>query len=186
MTSIDPKGEGHVVWSAYDRSGCRVYYSRTKNSGGSWSRPTVVSGPQGCATFPSVGATDDGVAVGWYGTDRHRGMGSSDRRRRQVGSPLKWARFAVDPYQDEVSLRTTWHVFARLLVPGRGWGPTWKVTERPILQGALGRNLLDFFEIELGDDSRIHMAFASGSDPGGTKTVYARSTRLLSGSRRRE
>jgi hypothetical protein len=115
---------------------------------GTWGEPSVVS-PAGHHRMPWVAAGRDGAAVmAWYGTPD-----------AEIGASSQWFL----------------HVAAT-----RDAGATWSVQvadPEPVFTGALGRDLLDFFQVELGPDGAVHVAY-SKLPPGGEREeqlTYVRS-----------
>lgn len=154
-----PAGSGSYPVGAYDEAGTlwladyrsvqvdgetvgQEVYVTHRDPDGMWSgEVTVLSPPDGYHRMPWLAAGADGaVALAWYGNPTN---GSADG---------------------------DWYLYAAASKDG---GATWDVVHAdrdPVFQGVLGRDLLDFLQVDLGPEGAIHIAYSDqwvdGEAPG--------------------
>ncbi|MFA5943115.1 MAG: hypothetical protein WC876_01475 [Candidatus Thermoplasmatota archaeon] len=140
-TSTIPAG-GNFPVAAFDGAGSmfgaggeddELFVAR-RDADGAWNEPVKVS-PAGNHRMPwfATGAAAGTAALCWYGTPDAK-----------IGPTSEW--FV--------------HVAHSL---GNGENGTWAVTiadAEPVFTGALGRDLLDFFQCEVGPDGAVHVAYS--------------------------
>ena len=169
-TAVDDAGNGYVTWATYDNKGCDVYYASSTDDGKSWNEPVRVSSGRGCATFPWLAAGDDGkIAVVWYETP--------------FSKELPGVTGAV-AYQDAVPADATWGVHAAAITNATSAKPSITSaeipTKGPILLGPLTRELWDFFQVAIGPDGRMYIAFVKKftgeENDTGPQTWFVKST----------
>jgi hypothetical protein len=168
--AVDSAGNGYTTWSTFDKDGCDVYYAASTNNGKSWGAPIKVNQTPGCATFPWITAGDDGkIALVWYQTSATT-IGKSPTvaqrgRSLAMGNPTDLAKAPLLAFQDEVDKNATWHVRAAAITGATSAKP--KVyegevpTKTPVMVGPLNRELWDFFQLDIGPDGRIYIAFVT-------------------------
>jgi hypothetical protein len=104
-----------------------------RTADGKWDPPVKVSPPIGHHRMPWIAAGGAGkAAVAWYGT-----LEESDKAQ--------------------------WYLFVAVTLDGHEVVPHWQVAiadPEPILVGTLGRQLLDFLQVEIGPDGAIHVAYS--------------------------
>ena len=158
-----PTGGGSYPVGAYDENGTlwlvdhrsvegggQEIFVTSRSIDGSWSNVTVISPPDGFHRMPWIAAGADGAAtVAWYGKD---GADSPDG---------------------------DWHLYVAATKNG---GARWDAAvadATPVFQGNLGRDLLDFLQVDLGPDGAVHVAYSrnDGSGPDGNeeRLIYVRS-----------
>lgn len=138
-TTTGPSG-GNFPVGAFDEGG-RMYLSGSRDDAisvavrerdGAWRPALNVSGP-GHHRMPWLAAGADGAAVvAWYGTNAT----------------------AIDAGSE-------WYLHVALTLDG---GRTWQTRIAdpvPVLVGDLQRQLLDFFQVEVGPDGAIHVAYSA-------------------------
>ena len=138
-TTTIPSGGGFPA-GAFDEGG-RLYgvgaaddaiAVAVRQPNGDWSPAVTVSGP-GHHRMPWLAAGASGAAVAaWYGTS-----------------------------DTEVGAGSEWFLHVALTLDG---GATWEVQVAdpvPVLVGDLQRQLLDFFQVEVGPDGAVHVAYSS-------------------------
>lgn len=150
-----PAGDGAYPVGAYDEAGTlwladyreaegggQEVYVTHRSADGAWSEDVlVVSPPDGFHRMPWLAAGADGsVAIAWYGKD---GGGSEDG---------------------------DWYLYAAAT---KDHGAHWDVVHAdpdPVFQGVLGRDLLDFLQVDIGPDGGVHIAYSDqwvdGQAPG--------------------
>lgn len=154
-----PAGSGSYPVGAYDESGTlwladyrgvqvdgetvgQEVYITHRGPDGTWSENvTVLSPPDGYHRMPWLAAGADGaVALAWYGNPQN---GSADG---------------------------DWYLYAAAT---KDHGATWDVVHAdpdPVFHGVLGRDLLDFLQVDLGPEGAIHIAYSDqwvdGQPPG--------------------
>ena len=192
MTAMDGAGTAYVTWSEYDFRGCDVYYSYSSDAGRSWSDPIRLSRRPGCATFPTLDASDRGdLAAAWYETPTTQD--NTPGRRTTVPSDYasRYGGFALPllSYQDDVDGDAEWFVETAAVERADTRRPLVtraRATRDPILTGALERRLIDFFEVALGRDGRLHVAFGEDVDgDAAPRSWYVGSRKSLFGDRRK-
>lgn len=110
----------------------RIYVSR-RASDGTWSDPVMVTPDFGHHRMPWIAAGGAAkVAVAWYGTLEEK----TDAK---------------------------WFVFVAVSLDADAPNPHWQVAiadPEPVLVGTLGRQLLDFLQVEIGPDGAVHVAYS--------------------------
>lgn len=110
----------------------RIYVSR-RSPDGSWSDAFMVTPDFGHHRMPWIAAGGAGkAAVAWYGTL-------------------------------EEKTDATWFLFVAVSLDADAPDPHWQVAiadPEPILVGNLGRQLLDFLQVEIGPDGAVHVAYS--------------------------
>ena len=169
-SAVDSAGNGYVTWGTYDNGGCDVYYAASTNDGKSWNKPVKVNSGGGCATFPWIAAGADGkISVVWYET--------------QYSKTIPGVSQAL-AYQDAIPADTPWTVHAAAIT--RATAPKPSITSAeiptkgPILLGPLQRELWDFFQVTIGPDGRMYIAFVKKftgeENDAGPQTWFVKST----------
>lgn len=154
---FDEAGHLYVVGNA----GQRVSYSwrephDTDLAGGEdlWHEGVTV-GPNGTHRMPWAAAGADGaMAIAWYGTEN-----------------------------ETIGPDTEWYLYVAASRNATAADPRWDWTKAdpdPIFTGELGRDLLDFLQVEIGPDGAIHVAYsdqspATGPDGNEERLTYVRS-----------
>ncbi|MGB1585509.1 MAG: hypothetical protein ACPHID_00495 [Thermoplasmatota archaeon] len=180
MRSLDCSQDGGATWSteasqipvggfdaypvgAYDENGT-LWMAETqvaadgtqaiavagRHTDGTWTDLTTILPGDGYHRMPWIAAGADGAAaIAWYGK---RGNDTPDG---------------------------DWHLFAAATQDG---GDRWDVVQAdptPVFHGNLGRDLLDFLQVDLGPDGAVHVAYSrnDGSGPDGNeeRLIYVRS-----------
>lgn len=121
-----------------------------RHADGTWTDLTLLMEGDGFHRMPWIAAgTDGAAAVAWYGK---RGNDTQDG---------------------------DWHLYVAATQDG---GARWDIAvadPTPVFQGALGRDLLDFLQVDLGPDGAVHVAYSrnDGSGPDGNeeRLIYVRS-----------
>lgn len=158
--AVDDAGNLYVSWVEPRSNTNHVYVARSTDLGLTWSAPERVSGGS-TAVMPWIVAGADGhVAVAWY---------EADARGDPNGVP------ATAAWVPRVAVR-------------QGWGETWQhgaLSATPNHEGPLcthgaacygmgiDRDLLDYFEIAIGPDGRLHAVW---SDDVAWRVMYAEQT----------
>jgi hypothetical protein len=148
-TAVDRAGTGYTTWATWDRHGCDVYYAASTDEGRSWNLPVKVSRGPGCATFPWIAAHRDGrIAVVWYQTPFH------ETKTKKKGTA----------YQDKVGRKAPWYLHAAAVTRAHSSHPrivrTRVDTDGPVVRGPLERKLWDFFQVAIGPDGRMDIAYS--------------------------
>jgi hypothetical protein len=170
MTAMDDAGNAYVTWSEFDFRGCTVHYAYTSDEGRSWSDPIRLDRGRGCATFPTLDARRDGELVAaWYETPDAHDMTPGKGGERTADYAARYGGFALPllTYQDDVRDNARWYVEAAAVQRASSARPVVsgaRATPEPILRGPLQRRLIDFFEVALGPDGRVHVAYAEDLD----------------------
>lgn len=147
-----PVGDDAYPVGAYDAAGNLYlaeavdkeiqYVHRTPD--GVWSPPVTVSGP-GDNRMPWLAAgAEGGVAIAWYGKP-------ADNNAQE------------------------WFLHVATSLDAGHSAPSWDVAvadPEPVFVGALGRDLLDFFQVDIGPDGAVHVAYSKqrpGEGPDGNE-----------------
>lgn len=186
MTTVDEKGTGYVAWSTWDKKGCHVYYAASTNNGKSWNEPVRVDTGEGCATFPWIKATDDGkLAVVWYETPTTESASEGQQvlRALTAGSTIYGGLDIELAPQDELPEDAPWYLETAFVRDAADKKPSivrGRVkTPKPLLLGPLGRELWDFFQVDIGPDNRIHIAYVEKYKDSAPETWYVSSKSRL-------
>ena len=145
--------EGGNLYVGGDGTGAIGYSVRTT---GGWGEHHVVS-PNGTHRMPWFAAGNDGaLAAAWYGT-----------------------------FDTEITESTQWYVFAAASRDATAANPQWDwaiADPDPVFIGVLGRDLLDFLQIDMGPDGALHIAYSDqwkdgppGPDGNEEQLTYVRS-----------
>lgn len=138
----------------YVASGANERISYGARVDGVWQESVYIS-PEGIHRMPWIAAGKDGaVAMAWYGT-----------------------------LEQNITASTEWYVFAAATKNAYAAEPHWdwvKADPSPVFVGALGRELLDFLQIDLGPDGALHIAYSdaypsAGPDGNEEQLRYVRS-----------
>lgn len=128
---FDEAGNLYAVGSAGD-----TITVAHRSPDGVWHPAVTVSPPTGSHRLPWIAAGGPGkVAVAWYGT-----------------------------LEDEIGAQTPWYLFSVASLDAHlGVNASWQLAiadPEPVFVGALGRDLLDFLQVEIGPDGAVHVAYA--------------------------
>ncbi len=160
---VDEGGNVWVVsdWSTTVEDVTRTgIYAARRDPAGAWHGPYEVSPPNGTHVFPWPAAGRAGtLVVAWYGV--------VDGAKTMNALP------------DDAE----WHVYAAATVNGLDETPTFQVTRadpESVLNGPMGRRLLDFLQVDIGPDGAVHLVYAQSRD-GRTDeaTMYVKAPDLL-------
>lgn len=149
-----PVGDDAYPVGAYDENGTlhlaeaadgRITVTH-RSPDGAWSPAVQVVSPEGGQhRMPWLAAgAPGGVAVAWYGTNATDGDGD-------------------------------WHLHVATSADADAGAPRWRhavADPEPVFQGALGRDLLDFLQAEIGPDGAVHVAYSKqrpGEGPDGNE-----------------
>ncbi len=154
-TSSLPVGDEAYPVGAYDEAGTlhlaeaaggRITYTH-RDANGSWGEVQQIGPDEGQQRMPWIAAGAPGaVALAWYGTNATDGNGD-------------WFLHAAASRNADQT------------VPAARWD-TVIADPEPVFQGALGRDLLDFLQVELGPDGAMHIAYSKnrpGQGPDGNE-----------------
>lgn len=168
IVAVDDAGTGYVTWSVSDRHGCDVFYAASTDHGRSWNEPVRVSDGRGCATFPWITAGKKGrIALVWYETDfeRSEDPAAVALRALSAGTTIYNGLRIPIAYQDELPADAEWFVHAAAVTGAASKRPAVSAarvpTPTPVLEGPLGRALWDFFQVSIGPDGRLHIAYVT-------------------------
>lgn len=155
IMAVDDAGNGYTTWSSWDKRGCSVYYASSTNKGRTWSDSVKVSSGPGCATFPWIDAAGDGkVAIVWYQTPTVEY--TEPQCRIKSGN--------CTAFQDTVPEDARWYLHAAAIPNALSNRPaviSARVpTPTPVMEGPLGRELWDYFQVDLGPDGRMNIAYS--------------------------
>lgn len=162
--AVDQKGTLYLVTVEGKNGDYSVYVRHSTTEGSTWSPPLKLAAPSGSKVFPWADARAPGhLAVAYFGTEAN-------------GRP------------DDAKGRWDLHVFD--LTDADTPNPTIRhglANPKPVKEGVIctggatcrgDRELGDFFELEIGPDEALHLAWGenrgAGASPAST-TVYARS-----------
>lgn len=137
----------------YVASGANERISYAARVDGAWQEPHYVS-PEGIHRLPWIAAGRDGaVALAWYGT-----------------------------LDANITATTEWYLFVAASKNADAAEPHWDwviADPDPVFVGALGRDLLDFLQIDMGPDGALHVAYSKqdgrGPDGNEERLQYVRS-----------
>jgi hypothetical protein len=186
MTAVDESGTGYAAWSTFDDDHCDVYYAASTNDGKSWNEPVRVNTGKGCATFPWIKATEDGkLAMVWYETPKVEKASEGQRvlRALTAGSTIYGGLDIALAPQDELPEDAPWYLETAFIHDAADKKPSITrgrvQTPTPLLEGPLGRELWDFFQVDIGPDNRIHIAFVEKYEDSAPETWYVSSKSRL-------
>lgn len=140
---FDEGGNLYLTSSSDDE----VHVAR-RDPDGAWHDAWVVSPPHGHHRMPWIAAGAEGkVAVAWYGT-----------------------------LDEEITPDSEWHLYVALSLDAQNDTPHWQsvvADPEPILTGNLQRQLLDFFQLVIGPDNAVHIAYSRlGPDDGTEERLH--------------
>ncbi|MFN2543976.1 MAG: sialidase family protein [Actinomycetota bacterium] len=145
VVATDEAGNGYVVYSTSNNTGCDLYVSASTDHGQSWGLPMRVNANPGCATFPWIDAGDPGhIVVAWY---------QSDTKKSQNAMPAT----------------ATWQLHTAISTDFLSGTPSFTETTLPnvtIDTGPLNRDVWDFFQVAIGPDGRFNLVYSEDTSGG--------------------
>jgi hypothetical protein len=141
----------HAVWWDSSAGAAHVWYSMSKDSGVTWSPPSAIPTP-GLLSFELVdaAASKDRVAAAFLANI------DSDKGPNQVDGWSRWYPYVAT--LDLTSEGASWEV-VRLEDHPLQLGPIC-IDGPKCMDGS--RNLLDFIDVQLGPEDRVHVAYPDG------------------------
>lgn len=164
ILALDAEGTLYATWSEVTENGTDVFLSRSTDKAATWSEPLVVNSEPGSHVQPwvSTGDAPGEIAIAWYAANETAPPDAV------TGSWFVRVAYARDGGADVPSF-----IEAQVTETSVHEGPI--CVYGVVCQG--GRELLDFFQVRIGPDDRLHFAYASSVD--GRASLYAASTRPL-------
>lgn len=165
--ATDTESNAYHVWTGGDQG---IYMSRSTDSGVSWEQESIRISPDRVIStaFPHIDAGDPGrIAVAYLGSDDTEFLGTED---------IDGEEWDGNPHYAPANV--TYDLYITYSTNALDADPEWttvKVTEDPVQVGSIcissgdcrdiggsNRNLLDFNDLHIGPDGRVHVVFADG------------------------